>query len=133
MQLHSLSYHTEQILALTPAFDPIRDMACSVEERSDGSGFHRHIRLGEGAPALIAVSNLYDELTRALPSREALAPGAAAETVLAEVHAGTSARSCAAGARLRRTRSRDQSRGTSRRANPARSRGLATSSSRKNN
>jgi HD-GYP domain-containing protein (c-di-GMP phosphodiesterase class II) len=88
MQLHSLSYHTEQILALTPAFDPIRDMACSVEERSDGSGFHRHIRLGEGAPALIAVSNLYDELTRTLPSREALAPGAAAETVLAEVHAG---------------------------------------------
>ncbi|HET7715869.1 MAG TPA: HD domain-containing phosphohydrolase [Bauldia sp.] len=88
IQLRSYSFHTEQILAMTPAFDPIRDMACSVEERSDGSGFHRHIRLGEGAPALIAVSNLYDELIRELPSREALAPGAAAETVLAEVHAG---------------------------------------------
>ena len=39
------SFHTEQILAMSPVFDPLREMACSVEERCDGSGYHRHIRL----------------------------------------------------------------------------------------
>jgi HD-GYP domain-containing protein (c-di-GMP phosphodiesterase class II) len=88
IRLRSHSFHTEQILAISPVFDPIREMACSVEERSDGSGYHRHIRLGEGSAALIAVANYYDELTRDLPCRKAMRPGAAAETVLAEVSAG---------------------------------------------
>ena len=69
MQLHAFSFHTEQILAMSPVFDPLREMACSVEERCDGSGYHRHIRLPEGSAALIAVANYYDELTRDLPSR----------------------------------------------------------------
>jgi HD-GYP domain-containing protein (c-di-GMP phosphodiesterase class II) len=88
MQLHSFSFHTEQILAMSPVFDPLREMACSVEERCDGSGYHRHIHLAEGSAALIAVANLYDELTRDLPSRKAVEPGEAAEAVLAEVSAG---------------------------------------------
>lgn len=93
MRLRSYCFHTEQILALSPHFDPIRDMACSVEERSDGSGYHRHIRLGEGSAALVAVANRYDELTRDLPGRGAMAPDAAAETLLAEVSAGRMPRS----------------------------------------
>lgn len=88
IRLHSHSFHTEQILAVSPLFDPIRDMACSVEERSDGSGYHRHIRLGEGSAAIVAAANHFDELTRNLPCRAALKPGAAAETMLAEVSAG---------------------------------------------
>ena len=68
MRLHTLSFHTEQILAMSPIFDPLREMACSVEERCDGSGYHRHIRLPEGSAALVAVANFYDELTRDLPS-----------------------------------------------------------------
>jgi HD-GYP domain-containing protein (c-di-GMP phosphodiesterase class II) len=88
MRLHSYSYHTEQILAISPAFDPLREMACSVQERSDGTGYHRHIRLSEGGAALIAVANHYDELTSDLPCREAMKPDAAAEALLAEVSAG---------------------------------------------
>jgi HD-GYP domain-containing protein (c-di-GMP phosphodiesterase class II) len=88
MQFHAFSFHTEQILAMSPVFDPLREMACSVEERCDGSGYHRHIRLPEGSAALIAVANYYDELTRDLPARVAMSPGEAAEAVLAEVSAG---------------------------------------------
>jgi HD-GYP domain-containing protein (c-di-GMP phosphodiesterase class II) len=95
MRLHSHSFHTEQILAMSPVFDPLREMACSVEERCDGSGYHRHIRLSEGGAALIAVANLYDELTRDLPAREATKPGEAAESVLAEVAAGRMPRQAA--------------------------------------
>ena len=95
MQLHALSFHTEQILAMSPVFDPLREMACSVEERCDGSGYHRHIRLLEGSAALVAVANFYDELTRDLPSRGALQPGEAAEAVLAEVSAGRMPREAA--------------------------------------
>ena len=88
MRLHSHSFHTEQILAISSVFDPLREMACSVEERCDGTGYHRHIRLSEGGAALIAVANYYDELTSDLPYREAMEPGAAAEALLAEVSAG---------------------------------------------
>jgi HD-GYP domain-containing protein (c-di-GMP phosphodiesterase class II) len=95
LRLRSHSFHTEQILAVSPVFDAIREMACSVEERCDGSGYHRHIRLGEGGAALIAVANYYDELTHDLPSRKAMEPGAAAETLLAEVSAGRMPRDAA--------------------------------------
>jgi HD-GYP domain-containing protein (c-di-GMP phosphodiesterase class II) len=88
IRLHSHSFHTEQILAMSQVFDPLREMACSVEERCDGSGYHRHIRLAEGGAAFIAVANFYDELTHDLPCRKAMGPGAAAEALLAEVSAG---------------------------------------------
>jgi HD-GYP domain-containing protein (c-di-GMP phosphodiesterase class II) len=70
-------------------------MACSVEERCDGTGYHRHIRLSEGGAALIAVANYYVELTSDLPYREAMEPGAAAEALLAEVAAGRMPRDAA--------------------------------------
>ncbi len=95
MRLRSHSFHTEQILAMSPVFDPIREMACSVEERCDGSGYHRHIRLSEGGAALIVVANYYDELTRDLPSCKAMEPGAAAASLLAEVSAGRMPRDAA--------------------------------------
>ncbi len=95
MRLRAHSFHTEQILAMSPAFDPLREMACSVEERCDGSGYHRHIRLSEGGAALIAVANYYDELTCDLPHREAMEPGAAAEALLTEVSAGRMPREAA--------------------------------------
>ena len=95
MQLHSFTFHTEQILTMSPVFDPLREMACSVEERCDGSGYHRHIRLPEGSAAMIAVANFYDVLTRDLPSRTAMKPGEAAEAVLAEVSAGRMPRDAA--------------------------------------
>ncbi|MCW3783462.1 LuxR C-terminal-related transcriptional regulator [Defluviimonas sp. CAU 1641] len=88
MQLRSFSFHTEQILATSSVFDPLREMACSVEERCDGSGYHRHIHLSERGASLIAVANFYDELTRDLPMREAMSPGDAADVVLAEASAG---------------------------------------------
>jgi len=95
MRLHSHSFHTEQILAMSSVFDPLREMACSVEERCDGTGYHRHIRLSEGGAALIAVANYYVELTSDLPYREAMEPGAAAEALLAEVAAGRMPRDAA--------------------------------------
>jgi len=95
VRLRSHSFHTEQILAASPVLDRFRELACSVEERSDGSGHHRHIRLAEGGAALIAVANYYDELTHAQPQREALAPDRAAEAVLAEVSAGKMPREAA--------------------------------------
>lgn len=88
IEARTASFHTERILGLAPAFHDICDVACSAGERRDGSGFHRGTRLEDPRAAHLAVANLYDELTSDQPARAAMAPGEAAETLLAEVHAG---------------------------------------------
>ncbi len=82
------SLYTEQVLRLTPVFDPICEPACSVNERSDGSGSHRRVRLATGPAAYLAVANLYDELVSDAANKPALSKGDAAEALLAEVQAG---------------------------------------------
>ena len=87
-QARTASFHTEQILAMTSSFSDLRELACSVNERRDGSGTHRRVRLESGGAALVAAANRYQELTNDQPTRNALAGGEAAEELLREVHAG---------------------------------------------
>ena len=82
------SFHTEQILRMTPAFAGLCETACSVNERRDGSGTHRRVRLDRGGPALVAAANLFQELTYDQPTRPASNGDEAAEALLREVHAG---------------------------------------------
>lgn len=82
------SYHTEQILMTSPVFDALRDAACSSNERCDGSGGHRRIKLSDDGAALIVAANVYDELTRDIPGRAAHSAEDAAELMLADVKNG---------------------------------------------
>ncbi|MGB1311737.1 MAG: HD domain-containing phosphohydrolase [Leucothrix sp.] len=82
------SHHTEQILMTSPIFDNIVDAACSTNERNDGSGSHRRIKLNDDASGLLAVANAYDELTRDVPGRDALSSEDAADVMLEEVMKG---------------------------------------------
>jgi HD-GYP domain-containing protein (c-di-GMP phosphodiesterase class II)/DNA-binding CsgD family transcriptional regulator len=78
-QAQTHAFHTEQILAISPGFEALGEIACSAHERRDGSGYHRRTRLEEPRAAILAAANLYDELTSDAPTREALAPDEAAE------------------------------------------------------
>ncbi|MSU90748.1 hypothetical protein GE300_14185 [Rhodobacteraceae bacterium 2CG4] len=87
-QALNCTLYTEQILRMTPVFDPVCEAACSVHERRDGSGSHRRMRLPDGGAAVLAAANLYDDLTNDKPTGPAHTPGDAAEILLREVHAG---------------------------------------------
>jgi HD-GYP domain-containing protein (c-di-GMP phosphodiesterase class II) len=84
----SHSYHTENILSLSPVFYNLRDIACSAQERCDGSGYHRHSKLEDICAGLLAVANMYNALTHERPWREAFSKSEAADIMLSEVSAG---------------------------------------------
>ncbi len=85
---HQHTMHTEHILSLTQVFHRIGGIACSAHERADGSGYHRRIRLEEPRAAILAVANIYNELTTDGPRHSALKPEMAAEKLLTEAHKG---------------------------------------------
>jgi HD-GYP domain-containing protein (c-di-GMP phosphodiesterase class II) len=84
-QVQSHSYQTESILALSPVFSNLLDIACSAQERCDGSGYHRHSKLENSCAGLLAVANMYDALTHDRPWREAFSESEAADMLRAEV------------------------------------------------
>jgi len=45
------------------------DVAASVQERADGSGYHRRSLLNDLGSNILAAANEYDELTHTLPRR----------------------------------------------------------------
>jgi HD-GYP domain-containing protein (c-di-GMP phosphodiesterase class II) len=85
-QTHCL--HTENILSYSPVFSSVVDMACSSQERCDGSGYHRRRLLDDRQCGLLAVANMYDALTHDRPWREAFSTDAAAELLIREVDTG---------------------------------------------
>ena len=85
-QIRLHAYHTERILARSPALAPLAQLAGMHHERVDGSGYHR------GAPAslqsksarILAAADVYHALTEERPHRQAMAPDAAARVLEAQ-------------------------------------------------
>jgi HD-GYP domain-containing protein (c-di-GMP phosphodiesterase class II) len=79
-QIRLHPYHTERILARSPALAPLAQLAGMHHERLDGSGYHR------GAPAaiqsraarILAAADVYQALTEERPHRQSHTPEAAA-------------------------------------------------------
>jgi HD-GYP domain-containing protein (c-di-GMP phosphodiesterase class II)/DNA-binding CsgD family transcriptional regulator len=79
VELHPML--TEQMLRRSPALAALSPVACAHHEKSDGSGYHRRVRVDAvdpGACVLIAVE-VYVGMTTDRADREALAPEDAAE------------------------------------------------------
>jgi len=79
VELHPML--TEQMLRRSPALAALNPVACAHHEKSDGSGYHKRVRVdavGPGACVLIAVE-VYVGMTTDRADREALDPGDAAE------------------------------------------------------
>jgi HD-GYP domain-containing protein (c-di-GMP phosphodiesterase class II) len=83
-------YTTERILSRSVVLEPIGRVAGMHHERRDGSGYHRGATASEVPPAgrLLAAADAYQAMTQRRPHRAALDPAHAAETLLAEAHAG---------------------------------------------
>ena len=69
-------YHSERILARVPALTPIVPLVSAHHERMDGRGYHRGLA-GENVPRgarILAVTDLFDELTHDTPDHMAMEP-----------------------------------------------------------
>jgi HD-GYP domain-containing protein (c-di-GMP phosphodiesterase class II) len=89
-RLRLYPYHTERIVSRAPALRPLATLAASVQERLDGSGYHRGVPaalLSTGARVL-AAADAYQAMTEERPHRPALVPQVAARELRAEVEAG---------------------------------------------
>ncbi len=93
----SHSRHTEDMLAVSPAFDDVRLLASSAHERGDGSGYHRRQRGHEVAPALVAAADVYCGLTDRRPWRDALTDKDAAGHLLGLADQGALSREAVRG------------------------------------
>jgi HD-GYP domain-containing protein (c-di-GMP phosphodiesterase class II) len=83
-------YHSERILARSPALAPLAGPAGMQHERQDGSGYHRQCR-GPAIPLaarILAAADAYQAMTQERPYRAALTPSAAAEHLGTEVERG---------------------------------------------
>ncbi|GAC1507231.1 MAG: 3'3'-cGAMP-specific phosphodiesterase [Candidatus Dormibacteraceae bacterium] len=83
-------YHTERIVGRPPAFKGLAPLAGAVQERLDGSGYHRGVpaaMIPTGARVL-AAADVYQAMTEERPHRPALVAESAAREMAAEVQAG---------------------------------------------
>ncbi len=83
-------YHTERILARSPALATLAALGGMHHERLDGSGYHRQAR-GSAIPMgarILAAADAYEAMTRDRPHRAALPPEAAARRLSEAVGAG---------------------------------------------
>jgi HD-GYP domain-containing protein (c-di-GMP phosphodiesterase class II) len=88
VRLHS--YHSERIMASTPALAPIAALVGRHHERLDGSGYHRGCRAGDlgVAARVLAAADAYQAMTQHRPHRPARSPDRAAEELQGGVSAG---------------------------------------------
>jgi HD-GYP domain-containing protein (c-di-GMP phosphodiesterase class II) len=83
-------YHTERVLARSPALAPYARIARAHHERLDASGYHR----GVGAAALpkaarlLATADAFQSKVEPRPYRRARSPAEATETLVARAEAG---------------------------------------------
>lgn len=83
-------YHTERILARSPALSPLAPLAGMHHERQDGSGYHRQIS-GSAIPLaarLLAAADVYQAMTEKRPHRPALSGDQAADELRQEAKTG---------------------------------------------
>lgn len=83
-------YHTERILARSPALTEIAKLAGLHHERQDGSGYYRQVA-GSAVPLaarILAAADAYQAMTQPRPHRPAFAPEAAARQLETEVVSG---------------------------------------------
>lgn len=83
-------YHTQRIVSRAPALRPLAPLAGGVQERLDGSGYHRGLP-ATALPTLLrvlAAADAYQAMTEERPHRVALAPPLAARELSSEVDAG---------------------------------------------
>jgi HD-GYP domain-containing protein (c-di-GMP phosphodiesterase class II) len=88
MRLHT--YYTDRMLARPPALGRIGAIAALVNERLDGSGYHRGLS-GASIPAtgrILAAADAFQAMREPRPYRQALADKAAADMLRADARAG---------------------------------------------
>lgn len=73
------TFETQFFLSHGKPFAEWANVAASVQERADGSGYHRRSFLNDLGSNILAAANEYDELTHGSPARPALDAKAAAE------------------------------------------------------
>lgn len=78
LEMEGYTFQTEFMLSHGAPFTSLAHLASSVEERADGSGFHRRVANTDLATNILAVANAYDELVNATPAREAISAAKAA-------------------------------------------------------
>lgn len=88
VRLHA--YHSERVLAGSPALTRLAPLVGRHHERLDGSGYHRGCTAGDlSLPArILAVAEAYASMTEPRPYRAELGPEQARERMLAEARRG---------------------------------------------
>ncbi len=83
-------YHSERVLARSPALHPLSRLVGSHHERLDGSGYHRGIPAGLlGQPArVLAAADAYQAMREERPHRPAMPPDQAAGELRSQAAAG---------------------------------------------
>ncbi|MDQ6877791.1 MAG: LuxR C-terminal-related transcriptional regulator [Candidatus Dormibacteraeota bacterium] len=83
-------YHTERIVGRAAALGRLAPLAGSVQERLDGSGYHRSLpaTVIPTSARVLAAADVYQAMLEERPHRPALVPEQAARELTAEVDAG---------------------------------------------
>lgn len=79
LEMERHTFQTQFFLSHAKPFSEWADIAASVHERADGSGYHRRLPLSDLGANILATANEYDELTHDNPLRPSLDTEAAAQ------------------------------------------------------
>jgi HD-GYP domain-containing protein (c-di-GMP phosphodiesterase class II) len=84
------AYYTQRVLARSPTLARLAEIASSVHERCDGSGYFRGsvARESETSACILAAADVYSAMTEARPYRAAFTPEVAARELQNEARAG---------------------------------------------
>lgn len=72
LEMQGHTFQTEYVLSHGEPFTSLAHLASSVQERADGSGYHRRTALTDLGCNILAAANDYDEAVNATPAREGL-------------------------------------------------------------
>jgi len=72
LEMEGHTFQTEFILSHGQPFVEWAQLSAAVQERADGSGYHRRVSLSCIASNILAAANEYDELSNATPARPAM-------------------------------------------------------------
>lgn len=89
-RLRLYPYHTERLLNRPLVLRPLAPLAGAVQERLDGSGYHRELQgpMLSIAARMLAAADVYEAMIEERPHRPALTADAAASAVAAECTSG---------------------------------------------
>lgn len=84
LEMERHTFQTQFYLSHGNPFSQWAKTAASVQERADGSGYHRGVQLTDLGANILAVANEYDELTHGMPNRPAISADRAADQLNAQ-------------------------------------------------